>query len=102
MKKEKVFSFIASFCMILTMIVASGIEAIAEGSLTPSFTQSFTVTNLTEGTHVEVLKTVDLNLDSDGNFNTPVLTWNDSVKNWVSDKFPQSVSYTHLLQCFFC
>ena len=91
MKKEKVFSFIASFCMILTMIVASGIEAIAEGSLTPSFTQSFTVTNLTEGTHVEVLKTVDLNLDSDGNFNTPVLTWNDSVKNWVSDKFPQYI-----------
>ena len=91
MKKEKVFSFIASFCMILTMIVASGIEAIAEGSLTPSFTQSFTVTNLTEGTHVEVLKTVDLNLDSDGNFNMPVLTWNDSVKNWVSDKFPQYI-----------
>ena len=91
MKKEKILSFIVSFCMILTMLIFSGIEAIAVGSLNPSFSQSFTVTNLTEGTHVEVLKTVDLNLDSDGNFNMPVLTWNDSVKNWVSDKFPQYI-----------
>lgn len=91
MKKEKILSFIVSFCMILTMLIFSGIEAIAVGSLNPSFSQSFTVTNLTEGTHVEVLKTVDLNLDFDGNFNMPVLTWNDSVKNWVSDKFPQYI-----------
>ena len=59
MKKEKILSFIVSFCMILTMLIFSGIEAIAVGSLNPSFSQSFTVTNLTEGTHVEVLKTVD-------------------------------------------
>ncbi len=88
MKKEKILSFIVSFCMILTMLIFSGIEAIAVGSLNPSFSQSFTVTNLTEGTHVEVLKTVDLNLDSDGNFNMPVLTWNDSVKNWVFRQIP--------------
>ena len=80
MKKEKILSFIVSFCMILTMLIFSGIEAIAVGSLNPSFSQSFTVTNLTEGTHVEVLKTVDLNLDSDGNFNMPVLTWNDGFQ----------------------
>ena len=53
MKKEKILSFIVSFCMILTMLIFSGIEAIAVGSLNPSFSQSFTVTNLTEGTHVK-------------------------------------------------
>ncbi len=90
-EKRKNFIFYSIFLYDSYDVIFSGIEAIAVGSLNPSFSQSFTVTNLTEGTHVEVLKTVDLNLDPMAISICRFLTWNDSVKNWVSDKFPQYI-----------
>lgn len=79
--KKRVLSILTSVCMALTL--AAGFRTEAKAATANTSTQELTLSGLEEGVQVQAYKIIDLNVDENWSYDTPMYTWKDSVAGWL-------------------